>query len=336
MPIVGLGTWLHIYHKSYWSRHVACQSEFLSQSDFSRGFRIIKASIEDVRAAVECAIDVGYRHIDCAQMYGNEKGIGLAVEAKIKENKIKREDVFIVSKLWATHNDPKDVRSAFMESLNNLKVGYLDLYLLHFPMAFVNNGQVFPVDEEGKITVVDIDYMETWKELEKLVAEGLVKNIGISNFNEYQLTRLLKECKVRPASHQIELSPYLMQDRMIELCKKNKIAVTAYSPLGSNARPWATKEEPVLLNDPKILKIAERLGKTPAQVLIRLHVQRGIAVIPKSQKAERIKSNFQVFDFNLTEEDIKLIRSIDIVQRNIAFELASHGKYYPFRDNYTE
>nr|CAB3220825.1 aldose reductase-like [Phallusia mammillata] len=304
MPFVGLGTW--------------------------------KSKPGEVQAAVECAIDVGYRHIDCALCYENEKEAGAGINAKINSGKVKREDLFIVSKLWNTHHDPKDVRSGLMQSLGDLKLDYLDLYLMHWPMAFANNGKIFPRDDKEQLINADVDYVETYKAMEKLLDEGLVKNIGVSNFNEFQLGRILKECKVVPANHQIEIQPYLLQEDMVQLCKKNEISLTAYSPLGSRDRPWVTKEEPNILEDPKILKIAERLGKSPAQVLIRFQVQRGINVIPKSVTPSRIESNIQVFDFELSADDETVIRSMKTSYRACTFLPAASNKYFPFRENYKE
>nr|CAB3220795.1 aldose reductase-like [Phallusia mammillata] len=289
----------------------------------------------EVKAAVECAIDVGYRHIDCALAYGNENEVGEGIATKIKENKVKREDLFIVSKLWNVHHDPKDVRVGVQKSLENLKLEYLDLYLIHWPTGYINNGSMFPKDENGQHIASDVDYVDTYKALEKLVDEGLVKSIGVSNFNEFQLGRILKECKVVPANHQVELHPYLLQTNMVEFCQSKGISVTAYSPLGSNERPWATEGEPVLLEDPKLLAIAKRIGKTAAQVLIRFQIQRGVIVIPKSVTPSRIESNFQVFDFELTDEDMNTINLFDQNFRMFALQWEIH-KYHPFQKNYKE
>lgn len=289
-----------------------------------------------VKAAVEAAIDAGYRHIDCALAYQNEDEVGEAIQNKIKEGKISREDVFITSKLWNVFHDPDDVRPALQKSLKSLQLEYLDLYLIHWPQAYVNNGDLFPKDANGKFLYSDVDYVDTWKAFEKLQQEGLVKNIGVSNFNEYQINRIIKECSVVPANNQIECHPYLRNDSVIKFCHSKGITVTAYSPLGSPDRPWAKPEEPILLEDPKIKAIAERLGKTPAHVVLRYQIQRGVIVIPKSVTPSRIASNIQLFDFELTKEDMDVIGSFDRNFRGCGLEWIKDHKYWPFRENYSE
>jgi len=170
----------------------------------------------------------------------------------------------------------------------------------------------------------------------ELQKEGLCKSIGVSNFNEFQINRLIKETQVTPAAHQIELHPYLVQPKMVEFCQANNIAVTAYSPLGSPDRPWAAAGEPVLLEDAKIQAIAQRLGKSPAQVVLRFQIQRNVIVIPKSVTPSRIESNLSLFDFELSDEDMKTIASFDRNFRGCALGWVSDHKFYPFKDNYTE
>lgn len=304
MPLVGLGTW--------------------------------KSKQGEVQKAVEVALSTGYRHIDCARAYGNEKEVGNGISASIASGVVKREDVFVTSKLWNVFHAPADVRGTLMDSLKDLQTSYLDLYLIHWPQAYVNNGEMFPKDKDGKFIYSDVDYVDTWKALIELQKEGLCKSIGVSNFNVYQIERLMRETGVTPACHQIELHPYLVQDDMVAFCHKHNIAVTAYSPLGSPDRPWAAAGEPVLLDDEKIKSIAARLNKSPAQVVLRYQIQRNVIVIPKSVTPSRIESNFQLFDFELSAEDMKVISSFDRNFRGCALGWVSDHKYYPFRDNYTE
>ncbi|CAH2241649.1 jg3051 [Pararge aegeria aegeria] len=299
-PILGLGTW--------------------------------KSKPGEVVQAVKDAIDIGYRHIDCAYVYGNEPEVGEAINAKISEGVVKREDLFITSKLWNTFHRPDLVKGALLKTLQNLNVKYLDLYLIHWPQAYKEEGQLFPADADGKIQFSDVDYVDTWKALEPLVGEGLIKSIGISNFNSKQVERLLKSATVKPVVNQVECHPYLNQKRLLEFCEARGIRLTAYSPLGSPDRPWARPGDPLLMEDPKLKAIAERLDKTVAQVLIRYQIDRGIIVIPKSVTRSRIQSNFQVLDFKLSAEDVQLIDSFDCNGRLVPMTASLGHKYHPFEN----
>lgn len=160
--------------------------------------------------------------------------------------------MFITSKLWNTFHRPDLVRGACETTLKNLKLSYIDMYLIHWPMAYKEGGDLFPVDEQGKTAFSDVDYVDTWKEMEKLVKDGLVKSIGVSNFNKKQIERVLAVATIPPATNQIECHPYLTQKKLMEFCKSKNIAITAYSPLGSPNRPWAKAGDPVLMEDPKV------------------------------------------------------------------------------------
>lgn len=301
IPIIGIGTW--------------------------------KSPQGQVEQAVKDAIDAGYRHIDCAFVYGNENEVGDGIAAKIAEGVVKREDLFITSKLWNIFHDPNHVRDAVQKSLDRLKLDYLDLYLIHWPMgyAFLDNGEnLFPKNEKDEWIYSEVDYVDTWRGLEALVDAGLVKSIGLSNFNSKQIERVLTSAKIPPAMLQIECHPYLNQKRLIEFCRSKNIAVTAYSPLGSNDRPWAKPGDPQLMDDPRIVKISQKYEKTPAQILIRYQIQRGVVVIPKSVTKSRIISNFEVFNFELNQEDIDAIDSIDCNGRLCALEWISNHPHYPF------
>ncbi|XP_028172267.1 aldose reductase-like isoform X2 [Ostrinia furnacalis] len=301
IPVMGLGTW--------------------------------KSKPGEVTQAVKDAIDIGYRHFDCAYVYGNEKEVGAAITAKIQEGVVKREDLFITSKLWNTFHRPDLVRGALTETLQNLNLTYLDLYLIHWPQAYKEEDILFPVDSEGKIQFSSVDFVDTWKALEPFVAEGLVKSLGISNFNKKQITRLLETATIKPVVNQVECHPYLNQSRLKAFCESQGIALTAYSPLGSPDRPWAKPGDPQLLEDPKIKAIADRLGKTAAQVLIRYQIDRGNIVIPKSVTKSRIASNFDVFDFKLSQEDVQLIDSFDCNGRLVPMTASLGHKDHPFEND---
>jgi methylglyoxal/glyoxal reductase len=232
--------------------------------------------------AVEYALKIGYRHIDTARIYNNETDVGTA----LRKTGIKREDVFITTKLWnGDHGYDKALR-ACDESLKRLGLKYLDLYLIHWPVPEIRN--------------------ESWQALTQLLKDGKCRSIGVSNYTIQHLTELLEDADVVPMVNQVEFSPFLYQKQLLDYCEKNKIQVEAYSPLTQGAK----------MNDPTIVQIGKRHQKTPAQVLIRWGLQHNLVTIPKSVREERIKENSQVFDYNLTNEDMRVLDSLDENFRN--------------------
>ncbi|KAK6494842.1 aldo-keto reductase family 1 member A1-A-like [Huso huso] len=312
MPLVGLGTW--------------------------------KSAPGEVKQAVLSALDSGYRHIDCAAAYGNEQEVGEALRERVGPGKpIKREHVFVTSKLWNTKHHPDDVEPACRKSLADLGLPFLDLYLMHWPMAFERGKVAMPRNADGTLRYADTDYRDTWRAMEKLMDQGLVRAIGLSNFNARQTNDILGISKHKPVVNQVECHPHLTQKELLTHCRARGIMLTAYSPLGSPDRPWASPEEPRLLDDPQIVALARRYGKTPAQVIIRWQVQRGVVCIPKSTTPSRIKENIQVFDFTLSEEDVKLIESFNRNERLIVPTIEKDGQtiwrdgghpHFPFHDLY--
>lgn len=217
--------------------------------------------------------------------------------------------------MWSNSHRKDTVSPALKTTLQNLNTSYVDLYLIHWPFAYKEADDCFPRGPDGKILFSSVDYLETYAAMEELVVKGLTKSIGVSNFNKAQFERLWKNCKIRPVTNQVECHPYLAQLKLSKLMASYGVVLTAYSPLGSPARPWATKEEPILLEESELLRIAKKYNKNAAQVLIRYQLQRGHVVIPKSVTKDRIKSNLEVFDFKLTPEEVNTITSFDCGRR---------------------
>ncbi|XP_070558014.1 aldo-keto reductase family 1 member B1-like isoform X1 [Ptychodera flava] len=260
------------------------------------GFGTLMIKPHEAVAAVKAAIDAGYRHIDTAYVYDNEEQIGQAIKEVIAEGKVKREELFIVTKLAPQYLSPERVREGFDNSLKLLQLDYVDLYLMHVPTAvqFDKNDRPLPTNEKGELRIdVDVDYVDTWKEMEKLVDEGLAKSIGVSNFNEKQIERVLQVAKHKPVNNQIEVNPYFTRQELVSFCQSNGIVVTSYSSLGAPGN-MKTEEDPVLLSDPVVKAMGAKYNRSPAQILLRYPVSRGCAVIPKSLNPEHMKENMQI------------------------------------------
>lgn len=247
-------------------------------------------------------------------------------------SQVKREDLFIVSKVWLTYYRKDRVALSVQQTLSDLQLKYIDLILLHWPFAFKQtDATLFPTGADGKVEGEDIDYIEAYQALEKLVDQGLVRNIGISNFNTKQIERLLQVARIVPVTNQVECHPYLAQEKLRKFCEARKITLTAYSPLGnpgSAVNPATDKDK--LLKDALVNELATKYGKNAGQILIRYQTQRGVLVIPKSVHTERIVSNIQVFDFELTAEEVDKLTALDRNYRSCGFGMTSHLKNYPF------
>ncbi|KAJ8921936.1 hypothetical protein NQ315_008570 [Exocentrus adspersus] len=286
----------------------------------------------EVQKAVKHAIDVGYRFIDCAWLYGNEKEIGTAINEKICDGTVKREELFIGTKLWNTFHEKDQVVPACKDSLKNLNLEYLDLYLIHWPVAQKNLGKVDKNLPFKDAVYTDVDYIETWEGMEQCSKLGLAKCIGVSNFNSKQLEKLLSCSKIKPVMNQVEVNPLLNQKPLIKFCKDRDVFVTAYSPLGSPKRPWAKPGDVIFsLEDPKLVKIAKKHGKTPGQVVLRYIFQLGTVPIPKSVNPKRLEENIDIFDFELCPEDLEVLDCFNCNERAVHAEELKDSKYYPFK-----
>ncbi|MHC4995495.1 MAG: aldo/keto reductase [Planctomycetota bacterium] len=268
------------------------------------------------------AVEIGYRHFDCACDYGNEVEVGQGLATAVSDGLCSRDDLWVTSKLWNTYHDPKHVRTACERSLSDLQLDELDLYLIHFPipLAFVPFEERYPPGwfydpdaAEPCMKHAPIRIAETWGAMEGLVEAGLVKRIGVCNFNTALLRDLLAGSSVRPAALQVEMHPYLTQQRLFQFCRDEGIAATAFSPLGAGSYVQLDMAKPAdsVLAHPEVIAIAESHGKTPAQVALRWAVQRGGAAIPKSQKPERLRENLDVFGFALTDDQMAAVDGLD-------------------------
>uniref|UniRef100_A0A182PZF9 NADP-dependent oxidoreductase domain-containing protein n=1 Tax=Anopheles farauti TaxID=69004 RepID=A0A182PZF9_9DIPT len=288
-----------------------------------------------VAQAVKDAIDVGYRHIDCAHVYENEHEVGAGIAAKIAQGTVKREDLFVTSKLWNTYHLPDLVRGALQVTLRNLNLNYLDLYLIHWPVAYREGDVLFPLRPDGKrVHFSDVDYVDTWPAMERLVDAGLVRNVGLSNFNVNQVQRVLNVARIGPATNQLECHPYLHQKELTEYCREQGVSVTAYSPLGSPARPWVKQDDPILMDDPVVGQLAKKHSKSAAQILIRYQLQLGHLVIPKSVTRGRIASNADVFGFELDADDLPLLASLERKGRICPESFSFGHPHHPFEEEF--
>lgn len=289
MPTVGLGTW--------------------------------QAKPEEIEVVVATALEAGYRHIDTAFNYNNEEAIGSALKKWFQKGG-KREELFITTKLPHYGNRPGDVERFMKLSLEKLGLAYVDMYLIHMPFAFKLDESTYTaaVNEDGSYVLdLDSDPVAVWKEMEKQVEMGRAKSIGLSNFNEEQVSNIWKNASIKPSNLQIELHAYMQQNSLRQLCRSHNIAVTAYSPLASPGAKahfqtkynYSLDKFPDILGHPIVQKISADHKRTPAQILLRFLLQLDVIVIPKSASPERIKANIDLFDFELTEDEVKLLCSLD-------------------------
>jgi alcohol dehydrogenase (NADP+) len=280
MPLLGLGTW--------------------------------KAAPGEVGAAVREAIRLGYRHIDCASVYANEPEVGQAIGEAIAAGEVRREELWITSKLWCNAHGQANVEPALRRTLADLGLEWLDLYLIHWPVP-IKPGVAFPGSGDDLLPPAAVPLADTWAGMEAVLELGLTRHIGVSNFSSRKLQELLTTARRQPEVNQVERHPLLQQPQLLADCAAAGVHITAYSPLGSGDRPAALKgaDEPVLLENPVIGAIAAEHGCSPAQVLIAWQLQGGVSTIPKSVSAARLRQNLAAADLQLTPADLERIASLD-------------------------
>ena len=273
--------------------------------------------------AVKSALELGYRHIDCAPIYLNEKDVGQAFQEVFAAGKVDRADVWVTSKLWCNRHRPDLVESALRETLADLQLDYLDLFMIHWPIVFRHDIHR-PESGADFVSLEEIPLLDTWKALEACVDAGLCKNIGVCNFSIKKLQTILEGCRIKPSANQVECHPFLPQTDLFEFCQANDIQPVAYSPLGSGDRPerMVNEDDPSLFSVAAIQEIAEARGLSAGQVILAWAVKRGTAPIPKSANPGRQADNLAAGSIELSDDEMKAIDNIEINHRYV------HGRFW--------
>lgn len=271
-----------------------------------------KSAKGEIYQTVRKAIEIGYRHFDCALIYGNEHEIGQAISDAINNREVSRNELWITSKLWNNRHKKVDIQPTIEITLDSLRLEYLDLYLIHWPVALINSVN-YPKDGSEMIDLKHIPLAETWQGMIALKESNLTKHIGVSNFSIKKINELINETGVCPEALQLELHPFLQQNKIVEFANANNIIVTGFCPLGSSDRPLnrISEGEPKLFENKTIIDIAQEKGNTPAQIMLAWAINRGTSVIPKSVNPQRLKENLEAATIELSPLEMEKINQLD-------------------------
>ncbi|MCY4178625.1 MAG: aldo/keto reductase [Endozoicomonadaceae bacterium] len=269
-------------------------------------------SPEKITSLLPQALKKGYRHIDCAAIYGNEKEVGKALQEAFSQGIVTRDELWITSKLWCNAHRQDEVIPALDKTLNDLQLDYLDLYLMHWPVA-IKAEKLFPDVGEDIWSPKEVPLSETWLAMNKTVESGKCRHVGVSNFSTKKIARLIEETDIVPEVNQVELHPYLQQPKLVDFCQQHNIHITAYSPLG--------RADKALLDHPVITEIASDYQSTPAQIILAWEMQRGFAVIPKTVRIERLEENLGAVAFTLSSGEMASIDALDKHHRYVTVSL---------------
>lgn len=271
-----------------------------------------KSAKGEIYQTVRKAIEIGYRHFDCALIYGNEHEIGQAISDAINNKEVTRNELWITSKLWNNRHKKVDIQPTIEITLDSLKLEYLDLYLIHWPVALLNSVN-YPKDGSEMVDLKHIPLVETWQGMIALKENNLTKHIGVSNFSIKKINELINETGVCPEALQLELHPFLQQNKIVDFANANNIILTGFCPLGSSDRPInrISAGEPKLFENKTIVDIAQEKGNTPAQTMLAWAINRGTSVIPKSVNPQRLKENLEAANIELTPLEMETINKLD-------------------------
>lgn len=298
IPALGYGTWMGLDDNL----------EFISEA------------FPQMVDALSYAIDNGYRHIDTAHLYRVEPEVGDVINQKIKDGVVKREDLFVTTKVWHHYHRPSDVEVSVRASLRRLNLDYIDLVLMHWPMSITQDG----VDEK-------IDYLDTWRGFENVLRQGLVKSIGVSNFNVEQMRRILANCQVKPVVNQVEINLNLGQKDLVDYCQSQDVIIVAYSPFGTMVPSRNAPDSPEpKLNNPTMVGLGKKYGKTVTQIALRYLYQRNIIALPKTVTKSRVLENASIFDFTIDKSDMATLAAFDNGYRTVRPVFWQDYENYPF------
>ncbi|XP_064548361.1 1,5-anhydro-D-fructose reductase [Drosophila montana] len=278
--------------------------------------------------AIHCAVETGFRHFDTAFCYENEREVGEAIRTQIQMGNVSRENIFLTTKLWNTHHDPRDVRRICEKQLEALGFDYIDLYLMHFPVGYKHMcDEILQPMDGNKVQTSDVDYIDTWHAMEELVKLGMVRSIGVSNFNMEQVQRIIQCSSSKPVVNQVEIWPGFMQKDLVDYCRYNGIVVTAYAPLG---QPDREMHSPIYFFSEGMRRLVKKYKRTAAQIVLRYLIDYGVVPIPKAGNPLHIKQNLNIFDFQLNEADTRALRGIKPKDRLVKFDEIKEHTFYPF------